>query len=139
MGKYKLRLNLNTGGTVTTNAIDLPAKVVSAEFVEERSPITIIGTGSSTTLGTSSIQVDVTNANTWNDLIGTVVGSYLIAEGFGNNGISIAYTGNTIDRNQYDYVSTTQSYSNIVQASTAIVPGTTYYLIYNSSGGGSSN
>ena len=33
MGKYKLRLNLNTGGTVTTNAIDLPAKVVSAEFV----------------------------------------------------------------------------------------------------------
>ena len=34
MGKYKLRLNLNTGGTVTTNAIDLPAKVVSAEFVK---------------------------------------------------------------------------------------------------------
>lgn len=33
MGKYKLRLNLNTGGTVVTNAIDLPAKVVSAEFV----------------------------------------------------------------------------------------------------------
>ena len=34
MGKYKLRLNLNTGGTVITNAIELPAKVVSAEFVE---------------------------------------------------------------------------------------------------------
>lgn len=36
MGKYKLRLNLNTGGTVVTNAIDLPAKVVSAEFVKLR-------------------------------------------------------------------------------------------------------
>lgn len=131
MAKYKLRLNLNTGGTVTTNAIDLPAKVVSAEFVEERSPIIIIGTGSNTTLGTSSIQVDVTNANTWNDLIGTAVGNYSIVEGFGNNGISIS---KEYDGNNWDYVSTTQSFSNIVQPATAIVPGTTYYLIYHGGG-----
>ena len=137
MGKYKLRLNLNTGGTVVTNAIELPAKVVSAEFVEERNPITIIGTGSNTTLGTRSIQVDVSNANTWNDLIDTVVGNYSIAEGFGNNGISIGLSGNASDGKNYDYVSTTQSYNDIVQPSTTIVPGTTYYLIYYSGGGGS--
>lgn len=109
--------------------------IVSAEFVEDVAQITIIGTGSDTTLGTSSIQVDVTNANTWNDLIGTVVGSYSIVEGFGN-GISIGRSGSSIDTKNYDYVSTTQSYSDIVQPSTAIVPGTTYYLIYNGNNGG---
>lgn len=97
MAKYKLRLNLNTGGTVTTNAIDLPAKVVSAEFVEvapARVRITLLDAPKET--GTTPDPYwDVDPGTTWGDLIGvqsTNVSNYTIAS-YNTTGVKVRVSG----------------------------------------------
>jgi len=120
MGKYKLRLNLNTGGTVVTNAIDLPAKVVSAEFVEEVSNITF--TIANTPGGT--LNFEVPGNLTWEDLANNSV-----QDSTNTYTISI-YNGNvTLNSNVQYVINNTSNTVNPVSKTSIPTGGTTYYYV----------
>jgi len=120
MGKYKLRLNLNTGGTVVTNAIDLPAKVVSAEFVEEVSNITF--TIANTPGGTLTFEAP--GNLTWDDLANNG------AKDSTNTYTISIYNGNvTLNSNVQYVINNTSNTVNPVSTTSIPTDGATYYYV----------